>query len=164
MKKLQRKKINNSDVDYIIKNLRSEDLEEVKISFGEDFKNELKKSLFYYNAVIAVDSVTKKPILIYGVCPFEEDIYSGLVFMLSTPDIVHYKRSFFFELKKELNKFDKKFYFLCNKIYSKNFLAKKWLKWAGFQFDIPKPFSMNIPDGFEYFYRIRTTNNKKGLH
>lgn len=164
MNKLRRKKINMRDVNYIIDNLRDEDIEEIKISFGNDYKQELIKSLFHYKSTIAIDSKTKKPILIYGVCPFENDKRAAIIFMLSTKDIVNYKRSFFFELKKQIADYDKHYYFLCNQIYSKNFLAKKWLKYVGFKFDFPKPYGMSVSDGFEYFYRIRKTNNKKGLY
>ena len=59
------------------------------------------------------------------------------------------------QLKKEFKKYDKTFWYLYNFIYSKNEFSKQWLKWIGFKFDNPKPAGMNIPDGFEFFYRVK---------
>lgn len=161
MNKLVRKKINKKDLLYILQNLRDEDKEEIKLSFGEDYiKNELK-SIMKTKALLAVDSVTGKPILVYGITPLQNK-KSALIFMLSTNDIVNYKHSFFIELKKEIKKIDNNYYYLCNIIYKKNFLAKKWLKKFGFKFDISNLSVLNVPDNFEFFYRIRE-NNVKGL-
>lgn len=162
MKKLVRKKINKKDLLYILQNLRDEDKEEVKLNYGDNYIQEELKSILKTNALLAVDSITKKPILVYGISPLQNK-KSALIYMLSTKEIVYYKRSFFTELKKEIKKIDKNYYYVCNIIYKKNFLAKKWLKKIGFNFDISNLSFMNVPDNFEYFYRIRKTDLKKGL-
>lgn len=47
-----------------------------------------------------------------------------------------------------------------NIIYKENFKAKNWLQWLGFKFDNPKPEGIEVPEGFEFFYRLRPV---KGL-
>ncbi len=164
MKNLKRKSINKKDVLFILQNLREEDIEELKISHGNNYIQAEMNSIFNdCEAMLAVDEKTEKPIFIYGVSPLP-DGKEAIIFMLSTPEIVKYTRSFFIEMTKELEEYDKRFFYLSNIIYEKNFLAKKWLKKAGFKFDNPKLCFCQVPDKFEYFYRLRKTDCKKGLN
>lgn len=161
--KLKRKELNEKDVIYILQNLREEDIQELKISHGDNYIQAEMNSIFNCESMLAVDDKTEKPIFIYGVSPLP-DGKEAIIFLLSTPEIVKYTRSFMIEMRKELKEYDKRFFYLSNIIYEKNFLAKKWLKKVGFKFDYPKLCFNQVPDGFEYFYRIRKTDDKKGLN
>ena len=161
---MYRKAKNEKDVLYILDNLRAEDLEECKAVHGDNWKektfNQIMKTDF--DVLMGINPDGDVPVCMGGAWHIGNDAEDvGVVWMLCTDDIVNHKICLLRELKKEFKKYDEKFWFLYNFIYSKNVFAKNWLKWMGFKFDIPKPYGLNIPDGFEFFYRIR--KNKKGL-
>lgn len=161
---LKRKEVNEKDLLFILQNLREEDIEELKVSHGDNYIQAEMKSIFENcEAMLAVDDKTEKPIFVYGVHPLPYG-NEAIIFLLSTPEIVKYIRSFMIEMKKELEEYDKRFFYLSNIIYEKNFIAKKWLKKVGFKFDYTEFCFYKVPDGFEYFYRIRKTDDKKGLN
>ena len=58
-------------------------------------------------------------------------------------------------MKKEIEKADEKYSILFNQIYKGNYQMKKWLKGLGFKFDIPKPAGFDMPENFEFFYRLK---------
>lgn len=156
---LRRKDKTEKDVKYILDNLREDDIKECFASHGENWKeiefNEIMSSDSYI--VIGIDK-NDLPVCMGGIC--EKQNNEGVVWFLSTDEIKKHKISMLKELKKEFEKFDENFSITYNFIYKNNFIAKNWLKWIGFKFDIPHPVGMNVPEGFEFFYRIR---QRKGL-
>ncbi len=160
---MYRKEKNEKDVLYILEHLRAEDLEEVKAVHGELWKekvfNDIMKTDF--DVLMGINKDGDIPVCMGGAWHIERDPKGiGVVWMLCTDDIVNHKICLLRELKKEFQKYDKNFWYLYNFIYSKNEFSKQWLKWIGFKFDNPKPAGMNIPEGFEFFYRVK---NIKGL-
>ena len=152
---LRRKEKNEKDVQYILDNLREFDKLECETLHGENWKeteyNEIMNSSSHI--LLGVDK-NDVPVCIGGVCDTSEQGV-GVVWLLSTNDVTKHKFSFLKEMKKEFEKYDEKYWFLYNFIYCKNHIAKNWLKWIGFKFDIPKPVGYKIPEGFEFFYRMR---------
>lgn len=160
---MYRKEKNEKDVLYILEHLRAEDLEEVKAVHGELWKekvfNDIMKTDF--DVLMGINKDGDIPVCMGGAWHIERDPKGiGVVWMLCTDDIVNHKICLLRELKKEFQKYDKNFWYLYNFIYSKNEFSKQWLKWIGFKFDNPRPTGMNIPEGFEFFYRVK---NIKGL-
>lgn len=160
---MYRKEKNEKDVLYILNHLRAEDLEEVKAVHGELWKekvfNDIMKTDF--DVLMGINKDGDIPVCMGGAWHIERDPKGiGVVWMLCTDDIVNHKICLLRELKKEFKKYDKSFWYLYNFIYSKNEFSKQWLKWIGFKFDNLKPAGMNIPEGFEFFYRVK---NIKGL-
>lgn len=151
---LHKKLVNEKDVKYILDNLRKEDVLEVQAVHGENWKeielNEILNTDSY--TVIGADE-NNTPICIGGLYEVSDGV--GVVWFLSTDDIKKHKLSMLKHLQKEFESFDKDYWFLYNLIYKSNNLAKNWLKWIGFKFDMTKPVGMNIPDDFEFFYRIK---------
>lgn len=160
---MYRKHKNEKDVIYILEHLRADDLEEVKTIHGDKWKenvfNDIMKTDF--DVLMGINKQGDIPVCMGGAWHIERDPNGvGVVWMLCTDDIVNHKICLLRELKKEFNKYDKKFWYLYNFIYSKNEFAKQWLSWIGFKFDNQHPVGMNIPKGFEFFYRVK---NIKGL-
>ena len=58
---------------------------------------------------------------------------------------------------KAFEEIDEKYWLTCNILYSENKFAKRWLKKIGYKFNNPKPDGLDVPDGFEFFYRVRET-------
>lgn len=153
----------DKDVDYILKNLRTEDEMELKALFGdnwlEESKNRIMKTKFY--VMLGKGKNDKTPICMGGIEQDEKDAEGiGCAWFLCTNEIKKHGLQILKELKKEVEKADEKFWLTYNVIYEKNHLAKKWLKWLGFKFDNPRPNGIDIPEGFEFFYRVRPV---KGL-
>lgn len=155
---LRAKDKNEKDVLYILDNLREEDKKECIAVFGNDYKKEVADSILKtdYNIIIGYDYKKNIPVCLGGVCQMPTDETGvGVVMMLSTDEVIHHQYSLIKGLIKLFKEYDKEYWFLYNFIYKSNSLAKKWLKYIGFKFDIPNPIGVNVPDGFEFFYRIK---------
>ena len=160
---MYRKAKNEKDVLYILEHLRADDLEEVKAVHGDKWKenvfNDIMKTDF--DVLMGITKDGDIPVCMGGAWHLDKDAPGiGVVWLLCTDEIVKHKICLLKELKKEFREYDKKFWFLYNFIYFKNDFAKNWLSWIGFKFDKPKPYGMNIPKEFEFFYRIR---KRRGL-
>lgn len=160
---MYRKEKNEKDVLYILDHLRADDVEECKVTHGENWKEKTLEDIMKtdFDVLMGVTKDGDVPVVIGGAWHLERDEDGvGIVWMLCTDEVVNHKVCLLRELKKEFKKYDEKFWFLYNMIYYKNDFAKNWLKWLGFNFNRPKPIGANIPENFEFFYRIRP---KKGL-
>lgn len=160
---MYRKQKNEKDVMYILEHLRADDLEEVKATYGENWKELTLKSIMDtdFDVLMGISENGDIPVCMGGAWHLDKDEQGvGVVWMLCTDEIVNHKISLLKELKKEFQDYDKKFWFLYNFIFYKNEFAKTWLKWLGFNFNNPRPAGLNIPQGFQFFYRIR---QPKGL-
>ena len=155
---MYRKEKNEKDVLYILEHLRADDLEEVKASNGENWKEIVFKNIMdpTTDVLLGVSKENDIPVCMGGAWQLDRDPKGiGLVWMLCTDDIVNHKVCLLKELKKEFRKYDQNFWFMYNSIHSKNIYAKKWLMWLGFKFDNPHPFGMNLPKEFEFFYKVK---------
>ena len=81
----------------------------------------------------------------------------GVVWLLSTPEIEKNKHCLLRHIIKAFEEIDEKYWLTCNILYSENKFAKRWLKKIGYKFNNPKPDGLDVPDGFEFFYRVRET-------
>lgn len=148
----------DEDVEYILNNLRYEDEMELKTLFGDNWKEESKnrimKTKFY--VMLGKGKNDKTPVCMGGIeQDGKDDNGIGCAWFLTTNEIKKHGIQILKELKKEVEKADEKFWLTYNVIYEKNYLAKKWLKWLGFRFDNPRPKGIEVPEGFEFFYRVR---------
>lgn len=150
---LHRKKINKKDVLYILKHLRQEDKHEAIIQKGENYVRECLKDIMSFkdSSIMGYDRKTKKPVCIGGIVKNKEQS-TGVVWLLSTPEIVNHQITLLRNIKTELKKANNDCWILYNMIYKENELAKKWLSKFGFTFE--KIIGM---EDFEYFYRKRET-------
>ncbi len=148
----------NEDVEYILDHLRYEDELELKTLFGNNWREETKKRIMKtkFYVMLGKGKENKNPICMGGIEQDDKDAQGiGCAWFLCTDELKNHGIQILKELKKEIEQADEKFWLIYNVIYEKNFLAKKWLKWLGFKFDNPKPDGVEVPEGFEFFYRVR---------
>jgi len=160
---MYRKAKNEKDVLYILDHLSENDLEEVKAFHGENWREEVFNDIMKteFDILLGATKEGDIPVCMGGAWQLEKDEDGvGVAWMLCTDEVKNHKICLLRELKKEFKEYDKKFWLLYNFIYHKNNFARSWLKWIGFEFDKPRPPQLNIPEGFEFFYRIR---KKRGL-
>lgn len=148
----------NKDVEYILDNLREEDLLEVKTLWGDNWREEVLKRIMNvdFYVMLGITKDDKTPVCMGGIeHSYKDGEGIGCAWFLCTDEIKNHKIQILRELQKEVEKADEKFYLTYNIIYEKNYLAKRWLKWLGYKFDNPKPEGVYVPEGFEFFYRVR---------
>lgn len=166
------KNITTTDIHYLLSDLRTEDRKECRISKGKKWKRKIVQELLSSDSPFLLAKTKKEniPVLIAGAWQISKKYpYIGCVWLLSTPEIKKHQITFIREMKKEIANYDEQFAILYNKIYTKNHLAKNWLKAVGFRFpneetkltQLDKAFlSIKVPKDFEIFYRERPV---KGL-
>ncbi len=153
---MYRKEKNEKDVRYILEHLREEDKHEAIIQKGENYVEECLKDIMgnseYF--VLGCKKSDDTPVCMGG-CARTNEQGIGIVWLLTTPEIVNHQKCLLRNLKKDIESFDEKFWMTFNFLYKENKLAKRWLSKFGYVFD--RPSGMNIPEDFELFYRKRET-------
>ena len=149
----------HKDILFVLNNLRQEDLLELELIWGNNWKQTFFESvskidvLFVFGKDEFGDEV---PIAMGG---FEnipdKELKIACVWLLSTKYIYSNKICFMKELKKQFQKRELDYDILYNYIYKSNKEAKTWLKKLGFLFDNPKPNNLNVRKDFEFFYKVR---------
>lgn len=157
---MYRKEKNEKDVRYILEHLREEDRHEAIIQKGENYIEECLKDIMnndnYF--VLGCKKSDDTPVCMGG-CAKTSEEGIGIVWLLSTPEVVNYQMCLLRNLKKDIRLLNQEYWMLFNMLYSENELAKKWLTKFGFVFD--NPFSLNLPKNFEFFYKVRKTRGLK---
>ena len=148
------KKKNKEDVLYILEHLREEDKHEAIVQKGENYVQECLKDIMDSDdfMIIGCKKSDNTPVCMGGIAKTNEKGI-GVVWLLSTPEVVKHQICLLRNIKAELKKFDNEYWLMFNIIYKENELAKKWLSKFGFRFE--NPFGLNIPEGFEFFYKKR---------
>ncbi len=152
----------NSEILYILNNLRYEDEQELVHSSGKDWKNKTllnlqnKKILVLYGK----DSNNRQvPVAMGGVFGIKsDDIPIACVWLLSTRYVYKNKIILMKTLWQQVEQASKKYGIMYNFIYKSNFEAKRWLQKLGFNFDNPKPNGLNVKEDFEFFYKVSERN------
>ena len=143
---------------FILNNLRDEDLRELKDIRGKNWFKSALKNLEGTEVIVMFapnEQNNMIPIAMGGFEPyFENGNKLAIVWLLSTKFIKYHKFLFWKELKTYFNQEKSKYSILFNFIYKSNFQAKSWLKLLGFSFDNPKPQGIDIPENFEFFYKV----------
>ena len=156
---MYRKEKNANDVLYILEHLREEDKAEAKILRGSDYVVSILNDIMNSCDDIFVLGCKKSddtPVCMGGCVPAKEQ-GTGIVWLLSTPEIERHQICFLRNAKDEFEKINKKYWLTYNFIFNQNFLAKKWLSKFGYSFESSQNKLLNIPDDFELFYKLRNT-------
>lgn len=150
------KEKNEKDVLYILENLRPEDRLEAIVQKGEDYKQIILNEIMNTKTrtYLGCSETDNTPVGIGGFSDTQENGV-GVVWLLSTPEIEKHKTRLLRCIIEAFEEIDSKYWLTWNILFSENKFAKRWLKKLGYRFDNPKPDGLNIPDGFEFFYRIR---------
>lgn len=155
------KRVNEKDARYILEHLREEDRHEAIVQKGENYVEECLKDILNGNdiCVIGCKKSDNTPVCMGGCSPTNEE-GMGVVWLLSTPEVVKYQTCLLRYIIKYFTVVDNKFWFTFNMLFSENKLAKRWLKKLGYSFENPHPKGLNVPKDFEFFYRTRTRGLK----
>lgn len=146
---------NPDDVKYIIDNLRKADRVELRKLYGKDYKQKAYAVLNNADFDILIGK-SDNPIVMGGAWVTDKTTPSvACVWLLCTDEIKKHSVSLIREIKKELNSIDSKYWLTYNILHKSNKNAKKWLSRLGFKFDLPFLEGVEVPKGFEFFYRIR---------
>lgn len=150
-----RKKSFEFYVSDILNNIRDEDFEELFALFGDNWKEISKNNIL--NTDFKVLLIKNCAIAMGGISNIDKsDKNCAIVWLLTRKNIKKYSYELMKALRCEILNSKNKYKFLYNKIYYKNFEAKNWLLKLGFKFDNTKPKHLEIPDNFEFFYKINT--------
>lgn len=153
---------NEDDIRYILENLREEDKHEALVQRGENYVNQILQEIMNTNSrtYLGCKKSDNTPVCIGGYTDTKEKGV-GVVWLLSTPEVIKHKACMFRHIINAFAEIDNKYWLTCNILYSENQLAKKWLKKLGYKFDNPHPQGVDVPNDFEFFYRIRKTRGLK---
>lgn len=157
---MYRKDKTEKDVRYILEHLRDADRHECIIQRGDNYIDELTEEIMkddnYF--VLGAKKSDGTPVCMGG-CSNTNEKGVGIVWFLSTPEVVKYQFCLLKNIKRDIEMLTEDYYMLFNFIYKENFLAKRWLSKFGFSFEQPK--GLKIPEDFEMFYKVRKTRRLK---
>lgn len=141
-------------IRYILEHLREEDRHEAIVQCGENYIEkiiqDIKKSKGFF--IIGKRKADDTPVCMGG-CETSDENGIGVVWLLSTPEVVNHQICLLKHIKRFIHDFDEDYWMLFNTLYKENELAKKWLTRFGFRFN--NPYGLKIPKDFELFYRVR---------
>ncbi len=151
-----------NEIEYILDNLRDEDMQEVQALWKENWRKNIYNSLKSEEVIILYGRGCKKakiPIAMGGFKElFEKNSNIACVWMLTGKEASLNKIKVLKTLKQAIKQADEKYDLMYNYIYKSNHTAKKWLSMLGFCFNNPKPAGLKIEKDFEFFYKL--TNRK----
>jgi hypothetical protein len=128
------RKAEPKDAIHLSKIMRKEDIDEIMTSHGVKplagllFSFSLKNSQVY-----TMIGTNKKCIGMFGVsdCPFVKGY--GVVWMLSSDDLLADARQFIKECRKWVDKLNDKYEVIYNWVHPENWKTLKWLQFCGFE-------------------------------
>jgi hypothetical protein len=138
------------DLEYVIKNLRADDIQEIEASHGRAAYHILRESVHSEDSLVG--KVDGTPICAFGVEPRSLLAGGGVPWMVSTDDILKNKVAFLKHSRLWVDSMLEKYGYLENYVDDRNTVSKRWLKWLGFEFDKPKPYGVK-QELFRRFYR-----------
>ena len=144
-------KNNITHLNFILDNLRKEDLEEVIAVYGNDWKDKVIHSTI--NTTFLTLTKNNIPIAVGGFVPHPENNKIACVWLLCSKFALNNKFLLLKELKTQLNLISSEFDILYNFIYKSNFKSISWIKKLGFKFDNPHPDGISMSADFNFFYK-----------
>ncbi len=126
------------DVEFLIANVREEDIEEIDALDGSTIRAALEETpnLLDNSEVWEVDG---KVVAMFGVTPVEDHAGVGVIWMLATKDFHKNVRRFPARSKEVIANAIAKYDFIFNYVHTKNTKSIKWLEWLGFKMNDPEP-------------------------
>ena len=120
-----------NDVKLLYKNLRQEDIDEIKANSNTNPYHALYTGVQYSHLPLTVME-DDRPVMIMGVIPHGKKL--GMIWLLSSPEIENISIPFLRNCRGVLDLYHKSFPVLYNYIDARNLVHLKWLRWLGFNF------------------------------
>lgn len=132
------RKATQDDVEFLIANVRPEDIEELNALDGSDVRSSLEETpnLIENSEVWEVEG---KVVCLFGVTPVEELEGVGVIWMLATREFNKYSRLFPIRSKEVIADAIRRFDYIFNYVHTKNQKSVNWLRWLGFKMNDPEP-------------------------
>lgn len=137
------------DARYIAAHLRPGDYQEI-IAYGHGINPRiLVIEGFQHADRVRVATLNDVPAILFGVNKSEHEGV-GIIWMVSTPEIMKFTRKFIKGCYQEVNAIQDLYPTLYNYIHKENHISKRWLAWLGFSID-ETPAGLN--GNFNYFWK-----------
>lgn len=117
-------------IKFILKHLRKADVDELKVTHGENWFAKTLKNTMRADVVIGVSKSLGIPITMFGSQGIGDE--RAIVWLLSTSAIEHKKFALIKNAKKELSLIEQKHSFIFNCVHEKNYKIIHLLKSLGF--------------------------------
>lgn len=132
------RKATQEDVEFLIANVREEDIEEIDALDGSTIRDALEETpnLLDNSEVWEVDG---KVVAMFGVTPVEDHAGVGVIWMLATGEFEQYSKMFAIRCKRVVEKMISGYEYIFNYVHTKNENSIKWLEWLGFKMNDPEP-------------------------
>lgn len=145
---------NKKYFEFILDNLRQQDLEEVQAVWKDNWKEEVLKSIQGQKTLVLFSKGI--PIAMGGfVSVKDKDVKMAVVWLLCSSFVVKNKTLLYKTLRCAVDRAKKDYDLMFNYIFKSNFEAKRWLKNLGFKFDKPKLKGLTVKENFEFFYSVK---------
>ena len=128
------------DVEYVIKNLRGDDLREILASHGPAAFTSIRNTVLDDDTLVG--KVDGRPVCLFGVTPRTLIGNGGVIWLVGTDDLVFHKIAFLKRNKPWVELMLRKYGTLENYVDVRNRVAIRWLGWLGFEFDEPEPYGV----------------------
>ena len=147
-----------SDAEELAPKLREADLIEVQAqghtaleALMNAFNKEVAKNSEVYS-IIEVEGEEENVIGMFGTCdsPYVEGY--GVAWMLASPELEQYNKSFLRYCRTWVNKIHERYDVLYNLVHCKNSQGMRWLQWCGFNIKTQRTFGVGNED-FYLFIR-----------
>lgn len=132
------RKPTEADIDFIIENVRLEDVIEMDELDGGNVKEALHETPDIFNNAYVWEK-DGKVMCIFGVNPLKEHDGVGVIWMLATKFFDEHSMAFIHACKEVVADMIDKYEYVFNYVYSENRKSIKWLKWLGFDVKDPEP-------------------------
>jgi len=114
-------------------NLREEDCQEIRAAAGFEPTAGLVYSFFNSKACLTVVR-NGVPITIFGVGPFPDDDRIGMIWLLSSPELLEISKTFLRHSKRLLALLTAPYQVTMNYVDCRNTVHHRWLRWCGYVF------------------------------
>lgn len=146
------RKPTKDDVEYLINNIRQEDIEEIEAASDISVREALESTPNLLDNSSTWE-VNGKLVCMFGITPCEDD-KMGVIWMLATEEFHKYSKLFAVKSKKVILGLVEKYEYVFNFVYGKNTKSIKWLEWVGFHICDPEPLGKKG----EAFHRFEILN------
>lgn len=144
------------DVDWLARNLRQADLNEIAAGGDDSPAAVLRQGLEQSDPCVSIfDDADphQRPVAMFGVVPTPVP-FIGFIWLLGSDQLSTQKSRFLRQCPPWVDRFHERFPVLMNYVDKRNTLHLSWLRWLGFRFTR----EITTEKGFPFIEFVRTAN------